>query len=217
MRSNYTHPRFIAPEVPLSERVDDAYFSGIVFVGDSTAEGLAIHGLVPEMELLTVIGLSPRTATTNKVFSHERKLCTLAEKLAAMQPKAVYLWLGSNGVDTKPADMVLDDYTTLLNTLLAALPDTPFILLELTPVKLIAQETYRNYTNERVDAFNLGLYKLAQRHNVYYLPVNPLLRNEQGLLDGEYGAGDGIHLRKDGYQILADYLYTHTLPLEEEE
>lgn len=214
--SNFRHSRFPAPEVPLGERVDDGYFNGAVLVGDSVGEGFRIHEVVPSLEVISVIGLSPRTAATNKLFLLDKQPCTLAEKLVAMQPSMVYLWLGANGVDTKPAHMVIDDYDRLLNTLLAALPDTLFYIVELTPVKLVAQEKYVNFTNERVDAFNAGLREVAQRHNVYLLPVNFLLRNEKGLLDGVYGAGDGIHLKKAGYEALAQYFYTHTVPLEEE-
>lgn len=214
--SSYRHAVFPAPEVPMGERVPDAYFEGAVLVGDSTAEPFGLHGVIPELETLTVIGISPRTAATNKIFTHERQSVTLAEKLAAMQPSKIYLWLGSNGVDTKPADQVIDDYDRLLNVLLAELPDTLVYLIELTPVKLIAQEKYRSYTNERVDEFNEGLLEVARRHNVYLLPVNFLLRNEKGLLDNEYGAGDGIHLRKPAYEALAEYLYTHTIPQEAE-
>ena len=142
---------------------------------------------------------------------------TLSEKLESMQPTKVYLWLGSNGVDTKAAKLVLEDYDRLLNALIPRLPHTLIYLVSLTPVKLVAQEQYANYTNERVDEFNEGLRALAAAHNVYYLHVNHLLRNEKGLLDGEYGAGDGIHLRASAYDLLSAYLYTHAIPDGQEE
>ncbi|MDL2319107.1 GDSL-type esterase/lipase family protein [Eubacteriales bacterium OttesenSCG-928-A19] len=214
--SNFRHSRFPTPDVPACERVEDAYFSGAVLIGDSVAEGLGIHNLIPELEVVTVIGLSPRTAATDVIFTHERQPVTLVDKLVAMQPSMVYLWLGSNGVDTKDAARVIDDYDRLLNVLLSAMPDTLFYLLELSPVKRIAQEKYINYTNERVNEFNAMLREVAQRHNVYLMPINFLLKNEKGLLDGEYGAGDGIHLRKAGYWVISEYLYTHTVPMENE-
>lgn len=205
---------FPAPEIPIGARVADAYFTGAVLVGDSIAEGLSIHQLMPELTVLSVIGLSPRTAESNKLFKHDKQPVTLAEKLVALNPTVVYLFLGSNGVDMKPADQVIADMDRLLNTLIAALPETPIILLELTPVMLRAQEQYRSYTNERVDKFNEALYDVALRHNVYLLRVNAVLRNDKGRLDAAYGAGDGIHLTKEGYAVLADFLYTRTLPLE---
>lgn len=214
--SMYRNEMFPAPDVPACNAVDEAYFEGAVLVGDSTAEGLKIHAVIPTLEVLTVIGISPRTAATNKLFKHDGKAVTLAEKLEATQPDKVYLWLGSNGVDTKTEDQVLDDYDRLLNVLIPVLPQVPFYLLELTPVKLIAQEQYKNYTNERVDAFNEGLREVARRHGAYVLEINTLFRNEKGLLDNEYGAGDGIHLRGPAYDVLAAYMRTHALPVEGE-
>jgi len=212
--SNFRHERFPAPDVPARERVDDSYFQDAILVGDSTARGLRLSQKIPALEVLSVIGISPRTAATTKLFEHENKPVKLAEKLVALQPSMVYLWLGSNGVDTKDAPRVVQDYNHLLNVLLTALPDTPFILMELTPVKLSAQERYRNYTNKRVDLFNEGLREAASRHNVYILPINSLLKNEKNLLAGHYGAKDGIHLTNAAYEVIADFLYTHTIPVE---
>lgn len=212
--SSFQHPHYADPVVPTGSRVDDGYFDGAVLVGDSISEPFSIHGVVPELEVLPVIGISARTAATNKLFEHDDEICTLAEKLVAMQPRIVYLWLGSNGVDTKAADQVIEDYDHLLNILIAELPETLFYLVELSPVKHSAVEKYRGYTNERVDAFNEGLYEVAKRHGVYLLRINSLLKNEDGVLHSDFGAGDGIHLRSAAYSVLADYLYTHTIPLE---
>lgn len=212
--SNFRHATFPTPDVPACARVDDAYFDGAVLIGDSVAAGLGTHQLIPQMEVLAEVGLSARTAATDQRFTTGGQPATLVEKLAAEQPSMIYIWLGSNGIDTKDATRVIEDYDRLLNRLLAALPDTPVYLIEATPVKRIASERYAGLTNERVDAFNAMLYEVAKRHNVYLLPVNFLLKGENGLLTPEYGAGDGIHLRKAAYEVLADYLYTHTIPVE---
>ncbi len=204
------------PDVPEGPRVDDSYFKGAIIVGDSTTDPFALYGVVPELMVAAVIGISPRTAYSDQLFHWEGKKVDLATLLGNYNPPVVYLWLGSNGVDTKPADQVLEDYERLMNKLIKRLPGTIFYLVSLAPVKLLAQEKYKNYTNERVDEFNEGLRELAWRHNVYYLHINPLLRNENGLLDAEYGAGDGIHLREPAYRILADYMYTHAVPIDRE-
>lgn len=36
-------------------------------------------------------------------------------------------------------------------------------------------------------------------------------------MDKEYAAGDGIHLKRAAYDLLANYLYTHTIPVERTE
>lgn len=211
VQSAYQHGAISPPDVPTSPRVKDDYFTHAVFVGDSLADGLALHSPIPGLQILARIGLSPRTARTNTTFKNNGKPVTLAEKLPAMRPDAVYLWLGSNGLDKADAQQVLRDYDRLLNLLLAALPETPFFLLEATPVRPLSGKGYQGFTNERIDAFNRGLREMAIRHNVYLLPVNALLRDAYGFLEEAHAASDGIHLQESAYKILADYLYTHTL------
>ena len=215
--SGFVAEGYPVPDVPECDRVDDGYFAGAVLVGDSTAASFELLGVVPELTTIWETGLSPRTAESDHIFEVDNRYVTLSEKLESMQPTKVYLWLGSNGVDTKAAKLVLEDYDRLLNALIPRLPHTLIYLVSLTPVKLVAQEQYANYTNERVDEFNDYTYIYSAAHNVYYLHVNHLLRNEKGLLDGEYGAGDGIHLRASAYDLLSAYLYTHAIPDGQEE
>lgn len=212
VKSAYLHEGVPPPDVPACARVEDDRFAGAVLVGDSLADGLAIHGVTPKLQVLGRIGLSPRTALTDDTFKNGGKPVTLERKLPAMRPTAVYLWLGSNGLVSRSADEVLGDYSRLLNRLLAALPQTPFYLVEVTPVSTLSHERYAAFTNERIDAFNGGLRTLAARHGIYVLPVNALLKGDDGLLDAAYAAEDGIHLQESAYEALADYLYTHVLP-----
>ncbi len=206
-------PGYPAPDVPPCPRADDSAFEGAVLIGDSIAEPFNLHSGMPPFLALSVTGLSARTAIRDNLFPLDGKLVQLETKLLALQPRIVYLWIGNNGIDRKDAALVLEEYNLLLNQLIRALPDTLFYLISLTPVKAKAQERFPNFTNEQVNAFNEGLYALAKEHNVYYLPINPLLRNERGTLDDVYGAGDGIHLRAAAYEVLSNFFYTHMIPL----
>ena len=52
---------------------------------------------------------------------------------------------------------------------------------------------------------------------MYYLDAASMFYDEIGNVDEEYVSGDGIHLNREGYQLLAEYLRTHTIPLEGED
>lgn len=200
------------PDIPTGERVEDIYFEDAVLVGDSMADGFAIHQLLPEVQVMARIGLSPRTARTQPLFKHGGKAVTIVQKLPRMRPSMVYLWLGSNGLTHKTADAVLSDYDRLLRMLVTALPNTPICLIEVTPVAQLSGVQYEGFTNERIDAFNAGLQALAEEHELYLLRVNALLKDEQGLLAEPFQSGDGIHLLKSAYEKLAEHIYTHPLP-----
>lgn len=210
--SAYRNPAATPPDVPACARVPDERFARAVLVGDSIADGLVLHSLTPTLTLLTRIGLSPRRARTEALYKNDGKPVTLDRKLRAMRPDAVYLWLGSNGLDTGDADSILADYARLLDRLLAALPETPLYLLEVTPVTALDSPRYDGFTNERIDRFNAGLREIAGARGLYVLRTNALLTDENGMLAGEYAAEDGIHLREAAYRLIAEYLYTHVLP-----
>lgn len=210
--SGFVCEAFPPPDVPQTEAVADEYFRGVVLVGDSMAESFDLYGVVPELTVISEIGASARTAHDYAIFAQEGREWKLCDLLAQTRPEAVYLWLGSNGVDTKPASQVVDDYEKLLDQLIAALPDTLICCMALPPVHALAREQYANYTNARVDAFNEGLRDLCARRGVYFLDITDLLRHKGGELDVQYAAGDGIHLKRPAYDLLAEYLYTHAVP-----
>ncbi|GHU83798.1 hypothetical protein FACS1894196_4230 [Clostridia bacterium] len=214
VRSRVEIEGYPTPDVP--ERAAEAgYFADVVLVGDSLASGIPLYEVMPELEVMSKIGLSARGALTEKYFKVDGsdKRVLLRDALLARQPRAIYLWLGLNGVEGSASSLVLANYHLLLNHLLEALPDTVFYIVELTPVQKKAKDKHSMLTNGNVDRFNAGLRVLAQEHNVYILPINALLRTSDNVLSTKHGASDGYHIRKSGYTILVEYLRTHTVPL----
>lgn len=183
-------------------------FADAVLLGDSLADGLVIHDAAPDLLVLARIGLSPRTARTDTSFRHNDRPVTAVRKLAALAPDAVYLWLGTNGLDSGgfTVEGILADYERLAAALAGALPDTALVLLEITPVAA-AVDAKGEFTNARVDAFNEGLHGMALRHGAYVLPINAPLRDAGGCLHADYAASDGMHLRAAAYQVISDLLY----------
>ncbi len=204
---------FPAPDVPETAPVDPSYFEGAVLIGDSMVEPFDLLGSIPGLKVLPVIGISARTAHEHRLFKLGDEKALLKDLLAAMNPPALYLWLGSNGVDTKPADLVIEDYDRLMDALIPVIPDTVIYLMALPPARPMATEHYKGYTNARVNAFNEGLREVARRHNVYFLDIHPLVLNEKGEMEAAYSASDGIHLKNAAYALLTDYMMTHTVPI----
>ena len=199
-----------APDVPESARADDGYFTDAVLIGDSLSAGLSDADLLPELDVMTVIGLSPRAALTQRKYRHDGQPVNLADKLAALRPPVVYFWLGSNGLSSIYAERILADYDRLMDAVLPGIPDSIVYIMELPPVRKAALKRYPHYTNKRVDEFNAGLREVALRHNVYIITINHLLKNERGEL--RYSAEDGIHILKPAYELMADYMRAHTVP-----
>ncbi len=200
------------PEVPECPRVADGYFTGCVLVGDSLSAGFDTLEPIPELDVYFVVGISPQSATKVRYFSLDGEKALLWEKMQALAPRCLYLMLGSNGTDWNLPANVLADYGTLLDQLLAVLPDTIVYCMAVTPVTPAARERFPYFTTSRIRTFNEGLKELARSRGVYYLPVFDVLADANGSLDRLYAAEDGIHLKAAAFRALADFLYTHAIP-----
>lgn len=201
------------PAVPPCERVPDAYFDDAVLIGCSLMTGVELSGSIDHATFVARIGMSPRGAMNNKNFPSGSQYLTMADTVIALAPEKLYIMLGSNGIDIKrPAD-VLGEMNELLNYLIAALPDTLIYLISIPPVTPKVRVRYPYLTETKVATYNLGLEELASLHGIYYLNVYALLADDNGQTLGKYAADDGYHLTSAGYQLLADYLYTHALPI----
>ena len=214
--SSFTAEGYPVPYVPEREAVGDDYFADAIIVGDSMVEAFDLYDVLPEITVYAKIGVSARSLCSSTYFDYGDMQMKMFEILIHSQPKIVYLWVGSNGVDIKKADEVIRDYDQLLNELISGAPNTLFYCISLPPVAERAQETYPEYTNFNVASFNFCLSEICREHGVYYLDAASIFYDNFGNVNEEYVSGDGIHLNREGYQLLAEYLRTHTIPLEGE-
>lgn len=206
-----------APTVPKGDMDGDDYFEDAIFIGDSLAEGLALNRLLPSMEFVTKIGQSANGVVRHRVYKLNGKSVRMIELLKAKQPGKLYIWLGSNGIDNYSAQHVLPQYETMLDLFISELPDTLIYCVSLAPViERRAQRQYPRMNNRRIHGFNALIEEAAKARNCYYLPVSFALMDEDGGLHKNYSAGDGIHLSKAGYQVVNEFLRSHTIPYHKE-
>ncbi|GHU69863.1 hypothetical protein AGMMS49992_01230 [Clostridia bacterium] len=200
--------------------------TNIVMIHDSYANMLApqMAGLFGRIEmfdpryfageLYSAVGVTQ--AAQHKNFKLNGESVRLVDLLKWRKPNVVYLWLGVNGIDTMRPESVVDMYRKLLDQLITALPNTLFFICEVTPVTSNVLKAYPSLTNDRVRAFNEMLYHLAEEYNVYVLYTNWLFDDGSGTLAKAFAEPDGYHMRNVAYPILANYIYTHTIPLTKE-
>ncbi len=211
--SQVKFPEHPAPFVPiLSEPVSVEYFYDAVLVGDSLAEGFRLSNVLPDITVLAKIGQSAGGILTTRSYKLDGKSVKLVDYLHAVAPGKVYLWIGSNGIDQFKVSHIVPQYAKMLDMLVTEFPDTIFYVMSLAPIiESRARKKYPNYTNKKIIEFNQELVRLAGERNCYYLPVHEVLVDEKNALTLSFSAGDGIHMKQEGYQLVADFLLTHAL------
>lgn len=197
--------------LPETERVEDTYFDGAVFLGDSRTEGLSLYSGLKTGHFYTSVG-----ATVESVFSKKTYKTPSGEKIPLLDAVAgqacdkIYIMLGINELGWSKTKTYHDQYAKLIDRVRADHPEAKIVLQSIPPVsaKQEAKKTYVN--NERIAAYNEVIKTLAEEKGCCFLDVAACLTGGDGLLPKEWNF-DGIHLNPKGCKVWLEYLRTHSL------
>lgn len=207
------------PDTVLDKTEDkgQSYIDSIVFIGDSTTHGMAYYGVLkggketnqvwtPESGTLAMWNL----LSENIVYPEDDSEMLIKDAIAVNTPSVVILTLGVNGVSSLSEDDFKKYYQDLIDVIKVASPDTDIILQSIYPVC-----DYYQYVNsismEKINRANSWIAKLADENKLHYLNTISVLVNEKGYLNDAYCNGDGIHISKEGFDVILDYIRTHSI------
>ena len=125
-----------------------------------------------------------------------------------LKPSKVFINIGTNDLSWSsiPISDVIGNYDKIITAIEQALPDVKIYLMAYYPVNFEAaseemKECLKIRTNEKINAVNLEVEKLARRHGQKYIDINANLKDEQGRLKAEYTI-EGMHINEDGYRAI---------------
>lgn len=75
--------------------------------------------------------------------------------------------------------------------------------------RLMGKESYQEYVNKHVRAFNEWLREYSRENNVALLDFEKVLAGETGARKREYAEADGSHISPQGYEKLNGYIRAH--------
>lgn len=207
------------PNAVLGESEDKGqeYIDSMVFIGDSTTHGMAYYGVLDGGKDTTQVW-TPKSGTLamwnllseNIVYPEDESEMLIADAISVKQPEIVVLTLGVNGVSSLSEEQFVGYYQGLVEAIKTASPDSKIILQSIYPVC-----DYYEYVNsismEKINRANSWIAKLANDNAVYYLNTISALVGENGHLKEEYCNGDGIHISREGFNVILEYIRTHAI------
>jgi Lysophospholipase L1 and related esterases len=204
-RAEYPHA------VPLCEvPAENSYFDSAIFFGDSISTGIPLYGVMPGADVVAFSGINTTNILTREVIDMgggERvTMLAAAEKYG--EKSKVYIMLGSNGL-SYTQEQFLSGYREFIRAVKAQYPGAAVYLQSIPPVTDQAPTHYPDVSNQKIDAYNLGIMNLAREMGVYYLDVAAVMVNEEGKLPEDGHSGDGMHLSADYYYRWFEYLRYH--------
>ena len=201
--------------LPESEPVDKSWFAQVSFVGDSLTQGMQIYDTgLPGAMFCAYRGVGPNAIVNGTSCKRSDGVTEVPmEALAAQNPKAVYLLLGTNvlGRDTDYTSF-LTYYRLMLDMISQTLPDAKIYVQSVTPVRpeVSSEANHEGLNRDRLCKINNELAAIALEKDCYFLNLWEVLADENGDLVESYAQPDGYHLKPEGYAAWVEYLCSHT-------
>lgn len=214
--------------LPEGAQVEDSYFDGAVFVGDSITLKLRQYvtkqrgGEYPTMlggaQFLTAGSFSAHAALSKVSSSSLHPTIngtkmTLEDALATLGASKVYIMLGMNDAAHSGIEKSVSDMIELIGRIRAKLPGAEIFIQSATP-----RYTGDKPKTETLFNFDLQLYDAlaAQRlDRVYFVDVAYVMRDDTGALPANYCSdkdGMAMHFTDRACLQWVKFLYTHTPP-----
>ncbi|MBE6538772.1 MAG: hypothetical protein E7671_04865 [Ruminococcaceae bacterium] len=199
-----------------TEDMGQEYIDSLIFLGDSTSYGLKAYKMLKD-EKNTKQVWTTKTATlslgdilTKKiVYPNTGKEMTIAEAAALAKPEYLVITLGIEGVTFLDEDAFKAQYTSLVEAVKVASPETKIMLQSIFPVASSFKTTDK-LNNPLVDKANGWVLSIAENTGVRYLDTQSVLKDENGALNPKYdNGGNGINLNDTGFNAVLNYIRTH--------
>ena len=151
------------------------------------------------------VGYTPYKAYNTEIALGDGTTGTAFDYAVKMQPKRIFIMLGSNGITT--ASAMEDSYRTLLDKLAAKCPDSTVYVMAVTPVTDDSTAaSYANITNTMITDFNKFIKSLADEKGLTYIDMYSLLADDNGYFLHEYAENDGLHFKGVTYKVMLSYI-----------
>ena len=205
----------------LMETVDmgQEYIDKMIFLGDSRTYSYKAYGVLSGGKDTTQVW-APRNGTMSLsaqgygmiVYPETGEDVTIRDAVAIKQPGYLVIGLGANGVSFMGEEAFKREYRALVNDIKEISPDTKIILNSIFPIAhYYARQDLIN--TQKIVECNRWIMEIAEETGTKYLNAAEALVNEDGFLNDSYdNHGDGMHLNRQGNEVVMQYIRTHAYP-----
>ena len=203
--------------LPLTADAGIAYQDKIIFVGDSLTAHLINRGVLTggtDTKQVwrcenNMMNLNSEVTAAKIIYPGTGEKMTVAEAAAKAQPEIMIITLGTDwGVSYLSETEFKACYTALVKAIQKASPKTKIILQSIFPVTAGCTAL----DNTKIDTANKWVKAVAAENGCYYLDTQSILKDERNCLKENYcNSSDGIHMGKEAYVAILEYIRTHAL------
>ncbi len=191
-------------EEPIEEPINNTntgnkkeFGSNVAFIGDSRTQAFLMYAGLKDVKDYTNIGLMVDTAITKKFITNSRgEKITILDDLAYSNIDTVYIMLGINELGWVYSSIFIQKYEELIDKIHEIKPNCEVIVQSIIPVTKTKSDNDAIYNNPKIVEYNKLIKEMADRKNIQYIDLVPVLADAYGNLP-EDASTDGILLNKE--------------------
>lgn len=178
---------------------DPDFFANDLFIGDSIYTGLVNYGFFEARNVFAQIGLNPESANTKSYDGY-----TAVTKAQELQPKRIYIMLGSNGLAYLGNTYMSEQMQTLVKSLREVCPDSYIYVVSIPPVTKV-HDSAGQETMAMINGYNKLLKEMCENNGIVYLNLCAQLQDSAGYLSSDYAEADGMHFLYGAYEHMLSF------------
>ncbi len=184
---------------------DKSFFENDLFIGDSITTGIYLYNKLPMKNVAAGVGHTPYKAYTTPIDLYDGTSATALEYAERMQPKRIYIMLGSNGLLS--ASAMEDSYRNLISKLNASCPNTVLYCISVSPVtRTSSLAASGGITNDMVVQFNTFIKGVCSNEGIKYIDLYSEISDSDGYFLEKYAEADGLHFKGITYDVMLSYI-----------
>lgn len=195
------------------------YIDETLFIGDSNTVRSLMYDVTGTTweNVVGAVGLGIQHVASNPEacvkFTQPTTPVDIVTAVKWIQPKRVIFTFGTNNASWT-VDRFIEEYEKAVEATYNAYPYFDVIINAIPPVDKIRD--YPNVTMQQIDKFNAALAKMCEEKGYKFLNSAEVLKDDAtGFAKKDYTISDGIHLSKNGFTALFEYIRTHAYETED--
>ena len=192
------------PAIPAVPTYNRGYFDNDLFIGDSISTGLYLYGYIDKDNVFAEVGLNPESAVYHQIDG-----VTSVAKVSSMQPRNIYIMLGTNGLAFFDGSYMANKMVELIAELEVACPTANIYIITIPPVTAV-HEAEGQETMALVNTYNAQLKQICETGGYGCIDLCAVLQDDEGYLSDKYAEADGLHFLGDAYLAMLSYIQQYT-------
>lgn len=179
-------------------------FSGVLFIGDSRTVGLSEYGNLGQAEVFASSGMSVFNLFDSQVKMKDQQKKTLEQVFSERQFDTIFFMLGINEMGYEYSAIV-KGYQKAVDRVRELQPEAVLVLeanLHVTEEKSSKSPVYNN---ERIEALNQDIRKMAEARGDHFIDVNEVFDDGKGNMASQFSS-DGAHVLGKYYSVWVDWI-----------